>query len=225
MDGLNKAFMKDPKGFMEKYCIDIPYVGSILSSGDPKKCPPQGVHDFDLYEDKEKKCVFLRHVEERKAAANKGNAKPVNDDTNLITAYWLPWDSKKTMTMQLGDDAQFFFTSALGGCRIQVAGNTVAHVPGNLSPAERKQEGKSFAEAQGQGATSRRFSSTQDYGSKDQNEGLAFFTGYKLTDAWTFLGQKHTVDDNGAYHMDSALTATMGGTIWDSTAASADTFK
>jgi hypothetical protein len=215
VNGLNKMFMDDPQGFMNRYSIDIPYVGNKLSSGD--NCPAAGIYQFDLYEDSAKECVFLRLASER--------AEATSSRTHLIKAYWLPWKSKSTETMELGNGADFFFTSALGGCRIQVAGKTVvkccttkripvvAHIAGDFNPVQRENQGKELAEGDDMSGKSRRFSSTKDYGVQGE-AGLAFFVGYKKKGNWSFLGQKHEIDQATMKYSTNDLHHALGGTLW-----------
>lgn len=42
--------------------------------------------------------------------------------------YFLPWKSNNTMTMQLGDGARYFFTAAMTGCTVQIAGTPEAPI-------------------------------------------------------------------------------------------------
>ncbi len=134
--------MKIPKGFWKSTASISLYSKGSLSSGDAEICPVAGVYNFDLYMDTALDCVFLRLAAER--------TKAIDKNTNLIGAYWLPWVSDKTAVLELKDDADFFFTSALGGCRIQIAGNQVAHIAGNKGrPKWREQQGKEFVESVG----------------------------------------------------------------------------
>jgi hypothetical protein len=63
-----------------------------------------------------------------------GRGKAESWHSNKIKAYWLPWLKKTTTQLTLGDDAPFFFTSELTGCRIQIGGgpsSTVFNIAGN----------------------------------------------------------------------------------------------
>jgi hypothetical protein len=215
VNGLNKMFMDDPDGFMNRYSIDIPYEGNKLSSGD--NCPAASIYQFDLYEDSSKDCVFLRLASERTEATT--------CRTHFIKAYWLPWKSKSTESMELGNQADFFFTSALGGCRIQVAGKTVvrcctakripvvAHISGDFSRVEREDKGQKFEQRDDLSGKSRRFSSTQDYGAQGE-DAMAFFVGYKKKGNWSFLGQKHDIDEHTLKYSTIGLNHALGGTLW-----------
>lgn len=216
MDKLNKRFMKDPKGFMEKYCIDVELGGgSRLVSDNP---PPRGVYSFDLYMVTKMNFVGLRLANER--------TKLVGKDTNLIRAYWLPWASQRTTQLQLGSEANFFFTSPLGGCRVQVVGTTtvtgsrvpvVGHIAGdhknsNTDNTWRRNQGAQLVR-QHRGIGTRKFSSTQEYG-RPREEALGFFAGYRneKTGMWTFLGQKWDVTHDG-YKLQNCY-GTGGRRLW-----------
>lgn len=64
---------------------------------------------------------------------------------DAIPAYWLPWKTKESTTMTLGDEADFFFTSELTNCRFSVIATDpkkpkVAHVAGDIvSPLKRNE--------------------------------------------------------------------------------------
>ena len=128
MHGLNKQFVKDPEGFLRRYVIDEKgnlAIGAVLA----------GVYDFDFVPNKDnKKIAELHKVDPDKDAGE-----------TLIKAYWLPWGSKKTREIELGDDANYFFTSFLGGCRLQIvpAGSKVKilHIAGDKG-GEKGKEGE-----------------------------------------------------------------------------------
>lgn len=114
MDKLNKQFMDDPVGFMSVHPIDIPPESKLT-----KEAPKTGVHEFDLRYGSLGE-VLLDLMADR--------GKAVGKRTNAIEAYWLPWEPGGAATMKVGRDANFFFTSALAGCRIQVfPGETPTH--------------------------------------------------------------------------------------------------
>jgi hypothetical protein len=72
-----------------------------------------------------------------------------DDATDFIKAYWLPWKSSNQTSIQLGGEAEFFFTSEMTNCRFSVLseGTTprVAHIAGNemqrCSEGRRPEEG------------------------------------------------------------------------------------
>jgi len=61
----------------------------------------------------------------------------------FIKAYWLPWKTQQATSMDLGSDANFFFTSELTNCRFSVLDPDpkkpkVAHVAGDLPSPPRR---------------------------------------------------------------------------------------
>jgi hypothetical protein len=70
-----------------------------------------GVHDLDFVPSKDDKNIANLH----KAGPNTDAGEP------LIRAYWLPWKSSNVREIEFGSAANYFFTSYLGGCRLQIA--------------------------------------------------------------------------------------------------------
>lgn len=120
---------------------------------------------------------------------------PLDALHSLIQGYWLPWESQKAASIQLGHQAPYFFTSALGGCGIY-RNNTnppkVSHVAGD-GPSSANPKGSVWrdgkAKAEGMEAN-RRFSGLRDYGM------LGFAIGYQKAGKWIILGQ--SIDINNA---------------------------
>jgi len=212
MDGLNKKFMRDPSGFLKKYPIDT----RGTPNGADQQARPllgQGIAEFDLaYSSKTgKECVVLQLFQDRWGQRMGSVHKAFTDKSHRITAYWLPWASKATTRIELGDEADFFFTSGLGGCRIQVAGNVVAHIAGDSGGSIAKQKvwrdaeaSKAFGEETGR---SRAFSSTDHYG----NTGI--FVGYRVGGIWRFAGRK-VISGEDKWTVGN-MTETLGGKIFE----------
>jgi hypothetical protein len=55
-------------------------------------------------------------------------APPANPSATAPNAYYLPYQPKKTFTMALGAECDFFFTDAINGCSFQVGGARTAPV-------------------------------------------------------------------------------------------------
>jgi hypothetical protein len=70
-----------------------------------------------------------------------GRGKAESWHSNKIKAYWLPWLKKTTTQLTLGDDAPFFFTSELTGCRIQIGGGPSSTVLTSLATRVRAESG------------------------------------------------------------------------------------
>ena len=202
MDGLNKAYKKDPRGFLRKHALDAR--GSINSPAPPVT----GIYDFDLsYDPRKNGCVFLQKFDERGKAAT--------DKTNRISAYWLPWASNQTTEIDLGNQADFFFTSALGGCQIRVAGNKVLHIAGD-SQGGSTEKGSKWREKQARAklgndfAQSRRLSSRFEYA----ETGLAIFVGFRKNNIWQFVAQAVSVDEESGKWSGEEVEMTLGGTVF-----------
>jgi hypothetical protein len=166
------------------------------------------VHEFDLSYGGSERLVTIELFTER--------GKRFGSRSRPISAYWLPWQSEATAQITLGDRANFFFTSALGGCRMEVAGNTVLHIAGNKINYKSDRDGSRWREAQAQEALggayerSRRFSSTKEYRGVDN----AFFVGYKRGGVWSFVGQGIGLptDPGGAYRV-AGIWSSLGGGV------------
>ena len=48
-------------------------------------------------------------------------AKAVTWKTNRISAYWLPWLSHQAVQLDIGNGADYFFTSEINGCQFRIA--------------------------------------------------------------------------------------------------------
>jgi hypothetical protein len=99
----------------------------------------------------------------------KPNGKAATLMSNRIKAYWLRWESKSAVSLTLGSDADYFFTSELNGCQIVAVGGPdgtlkVSHIAGNKDgSAWRRARANSFIAKEGApGAESRRLSSASD---------------------------------------------------------------
>lgn len=69
-----------------------------------------------------------------------GQAAEAAQDGATIKAHWLPWKPGAAMSMTLGKDADIFFTSQMGGCRLHIdmtdpCAPKVVHVAGTSNPA------------------------------------------------------------------------------------------
>ena len=188
MEGLNKAFMKSVETFMLKFPIDISSGHSLsLGLGDnsgqvgtQKKFSAlePGVYEFDLRRAADGR-VLLHHFPDR--------GKVAGIFTHKIRAYWLPWKANATTALQLGNAAPYFFTSALGGCRIEIGPGSnplVLHISGGT---QQKWRDKQAEQQLGAAAGARRLSYTRDYNASE----LAFLAGYwhKELKSWRFVAQ------------------------------------
>jgi hypothetical protein len=125
-----------------------------------------------------------------------GNVAPT------INAYWLPWETNKATTHDLGADADYFFTSQMTNCRFSVLTKDdvtpkVAHIAGTLSRTKRNEKEAELVEAfGGDRVKSRRLSVSEAdihgyRGQKAEDSSSAFVYGLRNTDtgAWTFKSQ------------------------------------
>jgi hypothetical protein len=104
MRGLNTLFLEKKDGFLHRYVIDE---AGKLSQG----VILPGVYDLDFVPSKDDPNIANLH---------KANPK-IDAGEPLIRAYWLPWKSGDAREIELGSAAKYFFTSYLGGCRLQIA--------------------------------------------------------------------------------------------------------
>jgi hypothetical protein len=117
---LNDEFMSNPGAFTEKYVI---VVADTSQLGPNNVAGPKNftfVSDYEQY-------VSLRVTKDG------------------IKAYWLPWKDKGSSTMDLGSDADYFFTTQMTGCRFSVLTGDpkrpkVSHVAGTLEKSKRNAE-------------------------------------------------------------------------------------
>jgi hypothetical protein len=199
--GLNRSFMLDPMAFMRTNPMDIKdlseLAGGIDLSGKPSigsslQIGP-GVNDFDL-ERAEDGTIYVRLFESR-------TKKSVSSRSRRIKAYWLPWRAsfekpskskplQGCSSIQLGDEADYFFTSALAGCRIQIGGGAnplVLHLSGDMSSKDRDVSARLNMSPEDY-ARSRRFSRTREYAGTE----TAFLVGKAYTEGsrqWRFFAQ------------------------------------
>jgi hypothetical protein len=123
----------------------------------------------------------------------------------LISAYWLPWLKNKAVSMTLGTDAEFFFTSEMTNCRFSVLTSdantpTVAHVAGNVSSSKRDQleKGKGFPDKKeiepNKKVRRLSISGSSEHGYKGQRStyeesSSPFVFGYRAEGVWKFYAQ------------------------------------
>ncbi len=169
-------------------------VDEALPGGNRQVKVMPGVHEFDL-----EVCQFERGNRFKQGGINLrrfgDRAKGAGDlKSNRIRAYWLPWRAAGESHIQLGNEADYFFTSALGGCRIQIGAGPnplVMHISGQLTPQQRDQ----LAQPLISGPGSRRFSFTTDYPTSE----LAFLVGKAsgrwFGRHWTFFAQGIGIDE------------------------------
>lgn len=117
-----------------------------------------------------------------------------------IKAYWLPWKTLKAVAMDMGDDAQYFFTSQMTGCRFSVltkegAPVKVAHIAGTLSQPKRSAEEDKLVTQMGgpEQVRARSLSvsgaSEHGYSGQTADPGSAFVYGVFEDGAWHFGAQ------------------------------------
>ena len=223
MHGLNKEFMADPPAFMRKYALDI-LNPSLTLGGTADQAPlSAGVYKFDL-----------SLGENDRGRAIVGLFGAGGRHSHPIEAHWLPWKSGGTSELTLDNRAKFFFTAALAGCRIQVAGTKVLHIAGDTKLVTKeipRSWGKPFIQTSSAPLTSsdtdqaagvawrtgeakehlgakfdpaRKFSAS-DYGLG----GYGFLAGYATHGVWLFVGQT-LQEENGKLFVRSC-TELVGG--------------
>lgn len=183
MDGLNAEFMGDPEQFLRKYPVGFKTNSPLEAAREDWEAR---VDDFDLSHAASGWGVELELF------AKRGKAE--NAYSNKIRAYWLPWWENTTTQLTLGDDAPFFFSSELTGCRIQIGGDakpTVLHIAGNFGSGGREWREKQAKEHLGSlYEKSVRYSKYRD----DGYSSVAFVCGYwdAADQRWRILAQQTT---------------------------------
>ena len=179
---VTEEFTKNPAAFLKKYVV---IVSDVTQMGAKRV----DLREFVFYVIAGN-YVGLRYAKQGDGAKDK------------IKGYWLTWKKDNVTTMDLGDDADYFFTSQMTGCRftvLKVDGNAtkVAHMAGTLSKTKRNEAEQQLAEKLGGGkaVTSRRLSVSgvkeHGYGGQLQNDsaGSAFVYGVRENGTWTFAAQ------------------------------------
>lgn len=181
MDGLNAQFMASPEDFLRRNPVGFKNnspLENALSEPEPR------VEYLDLSRAKSGDGVELELFSSR--------GKPASWFSNKIKAYWLPWNEGHTTEVQLGDDAPYFFTSELIGCRIQIAGDnaspTVLHIAGNIGTSSQSRDRQARERLGDAVEGSRRYSR----GKEDGYSTIAFVCGYwdDASDRWRILAQE-----------------------------------
>ncbi|HEY5813106.1 MAG TPA: hypothetical protein VIT23_10705 [Terrimicrobiaceae bacterium] len=183
--------MEDPEEFLGEFVLDE--VGELYKR-DTSVDVSVGVHKFDL-------------VPGFKKVAELHLADAIKDPKEeLITAYWLPWKTKAITEIELGDEAEYFFTNFLGGCQLRIlpAGKTekkvkVLHIAGDGKISD-DSEGKKWRAQEvekvlnkAELGRSRSFSSTDPILSGGYAEaGEVTVVGFKDTSGWEFWAQERT---------------------------------
>lgn len=192
MDGLNKQFMADPLNFMKKFPMRTDGALDKPTPVSPGKGVASGQASFDLHYDKQDSGVVVISLFDREPGAH----------SHPIPAWWLPWKSAGVVNLKLGKGADFFFTSSLGGCRIQYSGGAepvVSHVAGDAGGAYDDGEGaggKAWRDKQGaanagahQGMVRTLSSTDPTLPSLYGQTGLGIFVAYKNSGMWRFIMQ------------------------------------
>jgi hypothetical protein len=120
VDGLNTQFMQDPVQFLSGDIWDINASGSNHAGGSKFNLDQYGVGSFDLYKT-DPHTVVLRESTEY------GFWKQSFSDffkEKFIKAYYLRSVADRTMSLNLNDKADYFFTDVIDGCSLFMQGNT-----------------------------------------------------------------------------------------------------
>jgi len=124
-----------------------------------------------------------------------------------VSAYWLSWKSKDATVLDVGNEAAYFFTSQMTGCRFKVLTSgknpKVAHIAGDLSKSQRQKKEDDLLKTVDEpvrvtgsgrrlsvsGGGEHEYTGQVDKG-KDGDHGSAFVFGVKDgDDNWTFKAQ------------------------------------
>jgi hypothetical protein len=192
VQGLNDRFTKKPVQFLHEceICESLELQGV--------KMTPAGVYNFDLVPH----AFYGTSYALISLAPKNGNA----GGEDPFKAYWLPWKSREAPEIVLEDEADFFFTSRLGGCQLRIippAGvgtrTKVVHISGNSTKEWRAQKAKEALKLS-EWHRSRTFSSTvlipeggyMEVTEKDEKQGQqeVNVVGFKGRFTWEFWAQQ-----------------------------------
>jgi hypothetical protein len=205
---LTKQFQDDPKTFLQTMVVMVPGE-TDAAVGEPK------LFNFEL----------------KKHGTN--SALLVPQTTALapfLRAYYLPWKTDCATTMDLGDKADFFFTSHLTNCRFSILADDpkkpkVAHVAGTGNPGNRNEWEKTSGFVDKDSAKrARRFSVSGGLDpaiktravkphmylgqERQTNQSSAFVFGERVNGTWEFHAQivKGVLSNPSAIDLNTDLT-------------------
>jgi hypothetical protein len=121
---LTEQFKSKPKNFLETHVIVVDEHAQMDNQS------RQEISQFTLVA-ADKNAVLLKFQ--------------IDSKGDSIKAYWLPWKTQEATSMDLGSDANFFFTSELTNCRFSVLDPDlkkpkVAHVAGDLASRPKRDQ-------------------------------------------------------------------------------------
>ena len=207
---LTSNFLENPETFLETTVMIVPSQ-TDEDVGSPK------LHEF----------VVKKH------GSNSALLVPsTKDDVGTVKAYYLPWAMSHATSMDLGDAADFFFTSEMTNCRFSILADDpkkpkVAHVAGNTNKKDRdtyevddnfvtnenKGRARRFSVSQGSDPTkdfnpANKFGKTHQYVGQRFGGSSAFVFGHRIEGTWKFYAQvvKGSMASPSDIVMDSDLT-------------------
>ncbi len=204
-EGNNSAFKKRKEFFLAGHPMTVGFIQANMPGA-------AGIYDFDIQD----LAMAGGHVLEVTGFANRAK-QAIGCFTHRISAYWLPWASRATVHLDIGNGADYFFTSELNGCQFRVARTGPAtvrtiHVAGD-SPNSALLAGSTWRNNQAQAlltpaqqVLSRRFTSSALLGAVVPGAagaaGIGGMIGYDGAHSWqNIFGFRH-------WHV-------FGPTTWD----------
>jgi hypothetical protein len=118
--GLNRQFRASPTQFMQTHAFNTQPDNSLVTV-------QPGVIELNLMAEGTFNKLSVTTV--KKAPKDKNVA------SHAFKAYYLPWIGKETPSLQLGTEADYFFTAAITGCRLIIGAGTlprITHVDGGF---------------------------------------------------------------------------------------------
>ena len=183
MSNITDEFVEGPQAFLSKYVVQVANAAQL----GPKNA--KGTRD-----------VYFWLVAGNNVALKEAGATV----TTKIKAYWLPWLTKEATTLDLKEEAEYFFTSQLTGCRFSLLTKEgeppkVVHIAGTLERGQRNTKEKGIVDTMGgSGAVKARRLSVSDrktlghgYSGQSSDPSSAFVYGLldKESKAWAFHAQ------------------------------------
>ncbi|MDB5871799.1 MAG: hypothetical protein JWQ07_1241 [Ramlibacter sp.] len=178
-DGQNKRFKSEKDVYLAAQPVTVGFLEATM--------PDQsGIFNFDIQPRTMNGLTVMEILgfDER--------TKAVTWKSSRISAYWLPWKSEDTVSLDIANGADYFFTSELNGCQFRIApvGNQlrIVHVAGNYqgsATAQGSLDRNRYARqefTQAQYRRSRALTSTTPIGQRSRFPGTR---GYDGPHAWT----------------------------------------
>ena len=172
--GMNQLFKSGPQQFSSSHPFNTQPDPSLAAG-------PPGVRRLNLVA--EGTCGAMALTTVKKAP----EAMPMA--SHAFNAYYLPYQEKAKPSVQLGTDADYFFTAAITGCRLIIGGGglpVVTHVDGGFFN-DQQMDAMCSTRANGTNSTSMRYWDNGEYYA-------TIVVGVRNGSAWKFFAQSYQLN-------------------------------